>query len=89
MTKAYPYECKTLEEQYSNKQEYIELEKLEEDFFAKNYQQIAIESPFFYTRISYEMNPFDETYDSLRIYQTRPVCFLADLKQKQNQYEEF
>lgn len=87
MTKTYPYECKTLKELDSNKQEYLGLEKLENDFFDQ--ETLETSGPFFYTRISYEMDPFDETYNSLRIYQTRPVCFLDEQDQDQDQYQEF
>jgi hypothetical protein len=84
MTETYPYECKTLIELTENKQEYLGLEKLENDFFNQETLDTS-RAPFFYTRISYEMDPFDETYNSLRIYQTRPVCFLDEQDQNQNQ----
>lgn len=67
-----------------NKQEYLGLEKLENNFFDQETLGTS-GAPFFYTRISYEMDPFDETYNSLRIYQTRPVCFLDEQDQDQNQ----
>lgn len=87
MTKTYPYECKTLLELTENKQEYLDLERLENDFF--NQETLETSGSFFYTRISYEMDPFDETYDSLRIYETRPACSLDYQDQDQNQYQEF
>jgi len=85
----YPYECKTLAELTENKQEYLELKELEDKFFA--HESYISEYPLCYTRISYEMNPFDETYDSLRIYETRPACSLddQDQDQDQNKYQEF
>mgnify|MGYP000850207060 CR=1 FL=1 len=86
----YPYECKTLAELTENKQEYLELKELEDNFFSQEVYISFRECRLFkYTRISYEINPFDETYDSLRIYETRPACSLDDQDQDQNKYQEF
>lgn len=71
-TTEYPYICQALQEFINNKQEYLELQELQQDLTCDSPNHILV-----YTRISYEMGDYyASNYDSLITYKTRPACVL-------------